>query len=103
MAKQKYDGVIEAVHYTPEGQVAWVRGYWRMGSIFSDRKIVDRAALIDLLKAGKKLYAGRRIEQMGASFEITKPLKVVQKNGQPVVATGDLQPEKDQLEGVLRI
>ena len=27
MAKQKFDGVVEAVRYTPSGQIEWVRAY----------------------------------------------------------------------------
>ena len=32
MANKKYDGVIEAVHYAPDGQVEWVRAYLRRGA-----------------------------------------------------------------------
>ena len=52
MAKVKYDGVIEAVHYAADGQVEWVRAYLRRGPAFSDRIMLDRQTLIEDLKAG---------------------------------------------------
>lgn len=100
MAKQKLDGVVEAVRYAPDGQVLWVRAYLRRGPTYSDRVLLDRKALIDQLKSGKAIYAGKRVEQMASTFEVTKPLKVVQKDGQDILILGDQQSERDCLEGI---
>jgi hypothetical protein len=100
MSKSKFDGVIEAVHYTPDGRVAWVRAYLRRGPTFSDRVMLDRAALIDDLKSGKKYMAGRRIELQASTFELASPIQVAQCNGDEILVTGDRQADRDRLEGV---
>ena len=92
MGKPKYDGVIEAVHYQPDGKIAWVRAYLRNGPIWSDRVLVDRTKLVDLLKAGKNVQLGSRIEQMGGEFNISKPVKLDNDRilaGQSTTSTGD--------------
>jgi len=99
MAKPKFDGVIEAAHYAPDGKIAWVRAYLRRGAVFSDRVQLDRAALIEQLKAGKRFYVGKRQEFLAGTFEVQKPLQVVQKNGHEIVVAGSTQAERDYLEG----
>ena len=55
MAK-KFDGVIEAVRYNPDGQIALVRGYELRGVTYSDRVLLDRNTLVERLKEGKKIH-----------------------------------------------
>jgi len=100
VAKQKFDGVVEAVHYKPDGQVDWVRTYLRRGPIFSDYILLDRQTLVEHLKSGKQYVAGRRIPQLASTFEVTKPLHVIRNDGEEILVTGDLQSNKDKLEGV---
>jgi hypothetical protein len=100
MAKAKYDGVIEAVHYKPDGQVDWVRSYLRRGPTFSDRLLIDRQTLIEHLKAGKNYMVGQRVLQFAGTFEVTVPVKVVQKNGKDIVITGEVSSDQDHLAGV---
>lgn len=100
MAKQKFDGVVEAVHYNPDGEVAWVRTYLRRGPTFSDYILLDRQTLIEHLKAGKKYLAGERIMQLASTFDVSKPLHVINKDGKEIVIVGDGQADRDQLDGV---
>ena len=100
MVKPKLDGVIEAVRYKPDGQVDWVRAYLRRGPTFSDRVLLDRQTLIDHLSSGKLYWAGRRIPLMASTFEVSKPLRLTQKSGQNFLVTGELQAQKDCLEGI---
>jgi hypothetical protein len=100
MAKSKFDGVVEAVHYTPEGQVAWVRAYLRRGQVFSDRVMMDRQTLIQHIKSGKRIMAGKRIPYMGASFEVSDSLRVTQKNDQDYLVIGNEQVDHDHLVGI---
>jgi hypothetical protein len=100
MAKAKFDGVIEAVHYKPDGQVDWVRSYLRRGPTFSDRLLIDRQTLIEHLKAGKNYMVGERIPQFASTFEVTVPVKVVQKDGKDFVIAGDSFSNQDHLAGV---
>jgi hypothetical protein len=103
MAKPKFDGVIEAVHYKPDGQVDWVRSYLRRGPTFSDRLLLDRQTLIEHLKAGKNYMAGQRVPLLASTFEVTVPIKVIQKDGEDIVVTGDVSSDHDNLAGVPRI
>ena len=100
MAKVKYDGVVEAVHYRPDGQVEWVRTYLRRGPTFSDYILLDREALIEHLNSGKKYYAGRRIPQLASTFEISSQVKLIKKNGSEILVTDDLESDQDCLKNV---
>jgi hypothetical protein len=103
MAKQKYDGVVEAVHYKPDGQVDWVRVFERRGAIFSDRIILNRDQFVQRLKAGKKFMVGVRVLQLAGTFEVSGPVKLVDDRNKQVIVSGDIQAEQDCLEGVPRI
>jgi hypothetical protein len=100
MAKLKFDGVVEAAHYQPDGQLAWVRVYLRRGPTFTDRLKLERSTLIEHLKAGKHFYAGKRLELLASTFEISTPVHVLQRNGQEVLVTGEIQADRDRLEGI---
>ena len=100
MASSKIDGVVEAVHYSPSGQVKWVRAYLRRGPTFTDRLIIDRQTLIDHLRSGQTLFTGRRVPYKASTFELTEPLRLIQDNGKDVVVVGGASSEKDRLDGV---
>jgi hypothetical protein len=97
MAK-KIDGVIEAVRYNPDGQIALVRAYERRGVTFSDRVLLDRATLLERLKQGKKFSTGQRKEFWASTFDLGKAVKTMGKNGQEVITTRDDAPDRDELE-----
>lgn len=99
MAKNNYDGIIEAVHYAPDGQVAWVRAFLRRGPTWSDRIIITRPDLIDEIKSGRKLMLGKRVAMMAGTFEVTHPVKIASGFGRDVLVTTDSAAECDQLEG----
>ena len=98
MAK-KFDGVIEAVRYNPDGQIALVRGYELRGYTYSDRVLLDRATLLERMKAGKKFTIGQRKEFWASTFDYGKTVKVVSKNGDDLLTTRDDVPPHDELEG----
>jgi hypothetical protein len=100
MAKQDFDGVVEAVHYTPDGQVDWVRTYLRRGPVFSDYILLERQTLIEHLKSGKRYLAGKRVPQLASTFEVTEPVSVIQKDGKDILVTGNIQSDRDNLAGV---
>ena len=100
MAKPKIDGVIEAVRYNPDGQINWVRAYLRRGPIYTDRILLDRQKLIELLKSGKSIMSGTRVEQMASTFKLGNPVRLLQNNGQEVLVMGEVQSNQDRLEGV---
>lgn len=103
MASKKIDGIIEAVRYAPDGQVALVRYYERLGPAYSDRKLLTREALVQQLRAKKRYVAGSRIAFMGASFETGAEVRLVQKGGAEFLQTGEGDGERDNLSGIPRI
>jgi hypothetical protein len=100
MANPKYDGVIEAVHYTKDGQVDWVRAFLRRGPTWSDRVIMKRQDLIDEIKSGRKVMLGKRVKMMGGTFEVSSPVQVSDASGKEVLVLSGKDSNRDQLEGV---
>ena len=95
MAK-KFDGVIEAVHYK-NGQIVNVRAYERRGSAFSDSMLIDRKELLERIKSGKQFVVGVRKEFWAGSFDESKAVQLVTRNGKDFIATR-AEAEHDELE-----
>jgi hypothetical protein len=95
MAK-KFDGVIEAVHYK-NGQIVNVRAYERRGSAFSDSMLIDRKDLLERIKSGKRFVVGVRKEFWAGSFDESKAVQLVTRNGKDFIATR-AEAEHDELE-----
>ena len=103
MARAKYDGVIEAVRYGTDGQIAWVRLYERRGPVFSDHVMVDRPELVSQLKAGKRFVVGRRKPYLAGTFDVSHPLQLVPRAGGELLVAGAPAADGDRLEGVSQV
>jgi len=55
--------------------------------------------LIERVEQGKRFVIGQRKEFMASTFEVGKPVKLLGKEDQQILTTGD-QSERDELEGV---
>jgi hypothetical protein len=99
MANKKYDGVIEAVHYTSAGRVDWVRVYLRRGPAWSDWVILKRQELVDEMKSGKRMVIGKRVEFMAGTFDLASPVKLAGTPGQEFLVTSSMTTDCDLLEG----
>jgi len=99
MARVKFDGVIEAARYTPDGSILMVRAYQRRGATFSDRVLLDRQALVEQLKKGKKFVVGQRTELLASTFETEKNVRLTGRKGQEVISTSE-KASRDLLEEV---
>jgi len=95
MAKLKFDGLIEAVRYAPDGKIELVRAYERRGSTYSDSILINRANLIKRLQSGEKFVTGARKEFLGSTFEVVKTVRL---NGDVIITGSD--SSCDQLEEV---
>ena len=95
----KFDGVIEAARYAPNGSLLMVRAYVRRGATFSDYVLIDREALIERLKIGKKFMTGQRVDSMASTFENLKAVQLTGSKGHEVISTS-AQTEHDLLEEV---
>lgn len=85
MARKEPDFVVEAVHYSPEGKLAWVRGYERRGKAYSDLIVLSRQEVIRRLQAGQRVVVGSRKPYLGHEFDIQATLALASHNGQPVI------------------
>jgi len=95
MAK-KFDGVIEAARYK-NGQIVMVRAYERRGTAFSDRVLIDRKDLLERIKSGKQFVIGVRKEFWAGTFDESKAVQVVTRDGKELIATR-AGAEHDELE-----
>jgi hypothetical protein len=100
MAKNNYDGVVEAAHFKPDGQLDWVRVYIRRGAVFSDRILVSRQAFVEQLRAGKRYMVGERIFNLGGEFNVTQPVTLLRQDGKHVIVVGDARSTEGELTGV---
>ena len=96
LMSKKVDGVITAVHYK-NGQIASVRAYERRESTFSDHVLLDRKALIERLKNGKKFVVGKRKELLASTFELGKPVQVISRDGKEIISTRE-GADRDEIE-----
>jgi hypothetical protein len=99
MPNKKLDGVIEAVHYSTEGQVDWVRAYLRRGPAWSDRVILGRQELIDALKSGKRMAIGKRVEYLAGTFDVASTVQLVGQPGKEFLVNSNAAADCDNLEG----
>jgi hypothetical protein len=99
MTDKKFDGVIEAVHYTRTGQIDYVRAYERRGPTFSDRVLLDRKTLLERLKARKRFMTGERRLRLGSTFDTSRDVQLVTRDGRELVSTR-ADATEDTLEGV---
>ena len=99
---QKFDGVIEAVHYVNDnGKIDWVRAYVRRGPTWSDHLILDRKSLLKALEDGKRFYTGERVSLQGSEFKLGHRVLVKENGkGKIIVTEKTIQETIDHLNGV---
>ena len=68
MANKRLDGIIEAVRYNADGKIALVRVYERHGAVWSDHVLLERIALSEQLKQGRRYVIGERKILLGGVF-----------------------------------
>jgi hypothetical protein len=100
MAQIKFDYLVEAMHYSPTGELEKIRLYERRGPSFSDRIIINRDELIHYLVAGKKVAAGNRVSLMASTFNQTGEIQISGSKEDPVLVMGGEIASKDSLSGI---
>jgi hypothetical protein len=100
MAKPRFDAVIEAVRYTPNGQIDWVRAYERRGPTFSDCILIDRSELVERLKRKTRFFTGRRIPFQASTFELGNLVTLGGDAGQEIITSGEKRGNQDDLHNV---
>jgi len=95
---KKFDGVIEAVRYASDGNIDQVRAYERSGFVFSDWLMLDREALVERLKDGKRFYIGQRKSYLGNDFKIAEEVRLEETSGTEKVVAGKSEGKQDDLQ-----
>jgi hypothetical protein len=99
MSPKQIDGVIEAVRYTPHGNVDLVRVYERRGPTFSDWVTLTRDQLLQKLRTGKKFYVGERIPLQASTFKLGSPVLFSGLAGHEVIMVLSGNKQHDNLPG----
>ena len=88
MTQTKFDYLVEAIHYSPTGELEKIRLYERRGPSYSDRIIINRDELIQYLIAGKKVAAGNRVSFLASTFTQTGVIQISGPKEAPVLVMG---------------
>lgn len=100
MASKKFDGVVEAVRYAPDGKIVLARVYERRGPTFSDHILMTREDLVKQLKAKKRYYIGKRKPYLASTFELgDQPVTLAGDVGKEVIQVGKSSGQSDLLAG----
>lgn len=98
---ERYDLILEAAHFSPNGQLEFARLYERRGPSYSDRVIFTREMLIEALKKNKKAAIGTRVKREASTFEIQSPVYLSSLSSPEVLVTTDGSSEStDSLPGL---
>jgi hypothetical protein len=103
MASKKIDGVVEAVRYTADGKVDFVRVYERRGPAFGDRVLLKRDAFAAVLRTKKRYAAGKLVPSMGATFDTGAEVRLVKAESGEYIQSEQGVGERDDLNGVPQI
>lgn len=100
MTQTNFDYLIEAVHYSATGVLEKIRVYEKRGPSFSDRIIVDRDTLVNLLASGKKVVSGSRLPYLASSFNVTGELQLAGPKESPILVMSEEAADRDSLPGI---
>ena len=96
MASLSIEGVIEAVRYTPDGEISLVRAYRRHGAVWSDHILLSRTELVEQLGQGKHIVTGTRRGSLGGVFETGPAVRWIDGH----IFTEAWSAQRDLLAGV---
>lgn len=101
---QRVHGVVEAVHYAPDGRVAWVRAYPRRWVHYADRVQMSREELIARLQRGERWFLGQRQRFLGSDgFTLGPQICLTERQGQPYLVLSGQPPGERELAGAPEI
>ena len=98
MAKQKVDGVIEAIRYTPDKLISLVRGLSAPWPTYADFVLMTRESLVEQLQSGKLFYTGTRKPYLASTFFLNQKLSLFSQNGDAFIGVKDSNSRQDDPE-----
>ncbi len=91
------DVVVTAARYGPQdGRLQFARVYERRGVVWSDVQLLDREALLERIRQGKRVYAGEPADLEG-DFHLFHRISASRLNGKVVLHGEGQQKEGDDL------
>jgi hypothetical protein len=100
MPNIKFDYLIEAIHYSPAGEIQNLRLFERRGPSFSDRLIFSREQVIEALQNGKKVVTGSRKSYLASTFDLNGIVQLSGNKENPTIVLGEEPAAKDFLPGI---
>jgi len=102
MAKNKYDGILEAVRLDQDDQLVLAKIYEKRGVVWSDHFLVKRDELVARLKNGQVFLVGTRQYKLGSSFDTTETIRITKKDGKEFIRLDQDNKASDLLNGIPR-
>ncbi len=95
-AAKRLDVVVVAARYAPDGKLTMAQAYERRGQIWTDLLLLGRAALIELLRAGKRVAVGEPATVPG-DFVVRDAVVLSGVGGRAVVRVSQTRSNTDDL------
>ena len=86
---KKFDGVIEAVRRSSDGEINIARYYERRGPTWSDHILINRDDLVRRVKKGEKFMVGERQPYLGGTFSLISRVQLTGNGGREKLGTAD--------------
>ena len=99
-ASRKLDLVVVAARYDAEGRLSLAQGYERRGQVWSDLRLFDRAALIEKLRARRRVAVATPTAVPG-DFEVLAPVRLQPHDGTVTLSSGPHANGRDHLAAPL--
>ena len=95
-ASRHLDTVVVAARYTPDGSLDIAQAYERLGSVWTDIVLLNRRAVIERLRAGKRLAIGQPVAVPG-DYSVRERLELARRNGTDVIRRAGSDAASDEL------
>ncbi len=95
---KKFDGLIEAVRRTEDGEVDVARFFERRGPTWSDHMLINRDDLVKRVKKGEKFVVGERLTFMGGTFDVFSKVQLTSNGGKEKLVTSKSPDTKIELQ-----
>ena len=95
-SNRRIDVVIVAAHYGPDRRLAWVQAHERRGSVWGDKVLLDRRALIERLQGKKRVCTGAA-RSLPGDFDLGPAVELRRNSGATSLTAGGKASGSDDL------
>ncbi|GEM_PF-1375764 len=94
---RKWDAILIAARYGADGRLSLTQGYLRRGEVWGDKQLLDREALIEALRQGRRIAVGAPTDIPG-EFSIEAPVHLKQGSGGEILVVNGAAASRDALK-----